>query len=557
MRFRKSPDAAAEFQTALGRHRLRVAELFHEMLADPEERPAPAASASAHAAWQAAREPKSAAAPLALLGFAAPAESAGHLALLAGGSSGAPESSRRRDIVDRLAPQLLDEISGLADPDLALQNLAAFIAAVGARTSFLSLLEQHPATRRVLLRLFASSRYLSTIFIRHPDMLDTLVRSDLARRRREAADLASELAGLLAACTDLESRLDALRAFRHQEFLRIAIADLAGDLELEEVQAELSALAETVVHAAMDVARTEIAQRALIPPTLRLCAIGMGRVGAAEMTYNSDLDLIFVYDKAGEIAASGREPAVRIVQKLIAILEARTPEGYAYKIDVRLRPSGNSGPLVASLEGFRDYHRQSSAVWERQSLVRARVIAGDEALGREVESARLEFVFGRGLNTNEVAEIAAMRARMEHEIGVENEHRLNVKQGRGGLVDVEFIAQMMALRYGSRFDEVRVRGTADLLRALARCRLIGESEANELQDSYRFLSLLENRLRIESDQPAWALSTEAQELARVARRMGYAGADGAQRLLAELKQRRERIRAIFDRCFDAELAAGT
>jgi len=552
MGFGKGEEAAADFQTALGRHRLRVAELFHELLAGGAPSAAPVASVAAVAAWQAAADPKKAGLPLKALGFATPEESAGHLTLLAAGTPRASASPRRRELLDRLGPRLLDEMSGLADPDLAMQNLVAFIAAVGARTSFLSLLEQHPGTRRVLLRLFASSSYLSTIFIRHPDMLDTLVRSDLARPRREPRELEAELSGSLAACTDLESRLDALRGFRHQEFLRIAIADLAGALEIEELEAELTALAETVVRAAMVIAQTEAALHTNIPAALRLCTIAMGRLGAAEMSYNSDLDLIFVYRCEGEAAASAPEAAARIVQRLIGTLESRTMEGYAYKIDLRLRQSGNAGPLVASLQGFLEYHRQSSAVWERQALVRARVIAGDQALATEVEAARQEFVFSRGLSAHQVGEIAAMRARMEHEIGAENPDRLNIKQGRGGLADVDFIAQMMALRHGRSFEQLRRRSTADLLGALPRCGLMAESDARELVDGYRFLSKLENRLRIESDQPAWALPTARTKLARVARRMGYEGADGAARLLAELKQRRDRIRAIFDQVFAAE-----
>ncbi len=201
----------------------------------------------------------------------------------------------------------------------------------------------------------------------------------------------------MAASPDFESKLDALRAFRHQEFLRIAIADLAGDLELFEVERELTNLAETVLDAAMALARSQTEARFKIPATMRLCAIAMGRLGAGEMSYNSDLDLIFVYDDRAEVAFGSREIASRITQKLIAILESRTREGYAYKLDLRLRPSGNAGPLVTSLQGFRDYHRQSSAVWERQALVRARVITGDPDLGREVEATREEFVFGRGL----------------------------------------------------------------------------------------------------------------------------------------------------------------
>jgi len=474
--------------------------------------------------------------------------------LLARGPSHAPTSPRRRELLERLGPILLDEIGRLPDPDLALLNLAEFIAAIGARTSFLALLEQHPATRRILLRLFASSAYLSTIFIRHPDMLDTLVRSDLVRVRRDRNELRAELSGLLAASPDFESKLDALRAFRHQEFLRIAIADLAGDLELLEVERELTYLAETVLDEAMVLARSQTEARFKIPETMRLCAIAMGRLGASEMSYNSDLDLIFVYDDRAEVAAGSREIASRITQKLIAILESRTREGYAYKLDLRLRPSGNAGPLVTSLTGFREYHRQSSAVWERQALVRARVITGDRELGREVEAARQEFVYGRGLSAAEVGEIAAMLHRMEMEIGAEDKTRLNIKQGHGGLVDVEFLAQMMALSHGHQHPELRVRNTMGLLEALDGLHLLGPADAATLEDDYGFLSRLENRLRIESDQPSWAIQTSVIGLRPLARRMGFEGADGAARMLAELAQRRDRIRGIFDRYFAAAQA---
>jgi [glutamine synthetase] adenylyltransferase / [glutamine synthetase]-adenylyl-L-tyrosine phosphorylase len=278
----------------------------------------------------------------------------------------------------------------------------------------------------------------------------------------------------------------------------------------------------------------------------------MGRLGAAEMSYHSDLDLIFVYQLGGEVAASGHEYASRIVQKLISVLEALTREGFVYKLDLRLRPSGNSGPLVTSLDGFIDYHQVSSAVWERQALVRARIVAGDAQLGHQVEHARQEFVFGRGLEVREVGEIAAMRLRMEQEIGAETHDRLNLKQGPGGLVDVEFLTQMMALRHGYQWAELRVRGTVALIRGIAGCGLIAPASAGYLEVDYRFLCQLENRLRIETDQAAWALPTGAGKLTPIARRMGYDGPNAAAQLLAELELRRGRIRMIFNECFGRE-----
>jgi glutamate-ammonia-ligase adenylyltransferase len=555
MGFGKQSDAAARMLERLGMHRALVAAQFREMLAGGEEESAPQVSARAEAAWSAALEPPASAPILAEMGFARPDESAGHLEFLARGSEHAHPSVRRHELLDRLCPLLLDEMTALPDPDLALMNLASFIAAVGARTSFLALLEQHPATRRVLMRLFASSAYLSTIFIRHPDMLDTLVRSDLVHPRRALDDLKQELAGLVVAATDFESRLDVLRTFRHQEFLRVAIADLAGDLELPDVERELTNLAEAALGEALKLAFAEVAARQPIPPLLRLAILAMGRFGAAEMTYNSDLDLIFVYDDRSDTSMGAVHIAARVAQKLIAVLESRTREGYVYKLDLRLRPSGNQGPLVTSLESFREYHRQSSAVWERQALVRGRVVAGNESLGAEVEAARREFVFGRALDAAGVAEIAAMRLRMEQEIGAENRARLNLKQGRGGLVDVEFLAQMMALRHGHAHPELRERATRRLLEAMRTAGVVSGPDGRALMEDFEFLSRLENRLRIESDEAAWAVPTDPAALLPLARRMGFEGEDGPQRILAELIQRRARIRAIFDRYFAAEQRA--
>jgi glutamate-ammonia-ligase adenylyltransferase len=551
----KEPRSVSLLRAVLDQHRNLVAGLFHELLAAAEDRGRAPRSDIAAQTWQAALEPDRSTPHLAELGFAHPQESAHHLLLLARGPAHGLASPRRRELLESLGPLLLEELSKQSNPDLGLMNLAAFIAAVGARTSFLSLLEQHPATRQVLLRLFTSSPYLSTLFIRHPDMLDVLVRSDLARLRRAEIELNQELSELLAHSPDVESRLDALRAFRHQEFLRIAIADLAGQLEIGEVQKELTLLAETVLRRALEMARGEVAQRFPAAREMPLCALAMGRLGSGEMSYNSDLDLIFVYRESGQANGAEREAAPRIVQKLISILESRTREGYAYKIDLRLRPSGNSGPLVTSLESFREYHRTSSATWERQALIRGRVIAGDERLGGEVEQARQEFVFGQGLPPQAVAEIAAMRERIERELGSETSHQLNIKYGPGGIVDIEFLAQMMALRHGWRYPNLRRRRTAELIAALIEDGLIAPVDGQALQSDSDFLLRLETRLRMETDQSSLMLSTDLDKVTPLARRMGFGGDSAAAELLEEAARRRRRVREIFTRCFKAEQEA--
>ncbi len=550
----KEPRSVGLLRSVLEQHRSLIAALFRELLAAADDRASAPCSDAAVQAWQAALDPNQSVGWLEQLGFARAPESAHHLLLLARGPAHGLASPRRKELLESLGPKLLDEIGRQSNPDLALMHLAAFIAAIGARTSFLSLLEQHPATRKVLLRLFTSSEYLSTLFIRHPDMLDVLVRSDLARLRRSAVELNQELSELVDHSPDFESRLDALRGFRHQEFLRIAIANLAGQLELGQVQTELTLLAETVLQKALEMARGEAAQRFAIARELPLCALAMGRLGSGEMSYNSDLDLIFVYRDPAQPGGPEREAAPRIVQKLIAILESRTREGYAYKIDLRLRPSGNSGPLVASLEGFREYHRSSSAIWERQALIRGRVVAGDPRLAAEVEAERQEFVFAKGLSAQGVAEIAAMRARIETELGAESAEQLNIKQGPGGIVDIEFLTQMMALRHGWRYPALRARATAALLSALIATGLMARADAQALLSDHAFLTRLESSLRMESDQASWAVPTDPDKLTPLARRLGFGGAAAAQQLLDELARRRRRVREVFNRYFNAQQA---
>lgn len=552
MGFGKDAQGLARFEAVLTEHRRLIAELFREMLPGVEGGGTAAVSDLARQTFAAALEPEASAAGLQALGFAEPSESAGHLLLLARGPARGLASPRRRELLTALGPLLLDEISALPNPDHALANLAACIAAIGARTSFLTLLQQHAATRRMLLGLFSSSQYLSGLFIRHPDMLDVLVRSDLARLRRSALEIRAELSELLAHCEDFESRLDAMRSFRHQEFLRVAIADVSGQLDLPAVAAELSTLAEAVLAAALELARQQVAMSFPAARQLQLCVLAMGRLGAGEMAYNSDLDLIFVY---AEQDAHDPEIAARVVQKLIAILEARTREGYLYKCDLRLRPSGNAGPLVTSLAGFIDYHRNSSATWERLALIRGRTVAGAPDLAAAVESARRDFVFGRGLSAAEVAEIAAMRARIEQELGAESAAQLNLKQGPGGLIDVQFLTQMLALRHGRAYPQLRARGVRELLAGLRTTGLMDAAQTDTLRQDYEFVERLESYLRMDTDQAAWAVSTQRAKLMPLARRMGFEGEDGAERMLAELSVRRARIRAAFTRCFQSEEAA--
>jgi [glutamine synthetase] adenylyltransferase / [glutamine synthetase]-adenylyl-L-tyrosine phosphorylase len=545
-----APTEVERFRADLGRYRAAVRRSFEELFFGARSEIRREAGEDVVALLETLERDTAAEARLAAMGFADPQAAVANLLRLREGPPFAPASARRKKALFALAPALLGAIRKASDPDQALAHMAELISAIGARTSFLALLEQNPETLKLLVGLFGASRYLSNFFLRHPELLDSLVRADLAVVRKDPASLEEGLASLLAAASDYETELDTLRRFHNEELLRIGVNDIHGLLEASQVEEELSLLADVCLGGALDVARKSLAERHGIPPG-RFAVIGMGKLGRRALSYNSDLDLIFVYDGTRD-AASGigvHEYYTKLAQRLMVVLQLTTREGYVYKIDTRLRPSGSHGPLVSSLEAFREYHRTASALWERQALISARGAAGDRSLIAEVESVTENFVYGHGLAASDVAEIARMRARMEHELARESTGRWDLKTGRGGLVDVEFVTEMLQLRHGHEHPRVRRRRTEDALDALRDERLLDGEHHRVLLNDYRFLRRVESRLRIERDQAVHALDPGDAKLASLARRLGYDGMDAAERLLQDLASTRERIRAVYDHHF--------
>ncbi|HEY2388509.1 MAG TPA: bifunctional [glutamate--ammonia ligase]-adenylyl-L-tyrosine phosphorylase/[glutamate--ammonia-ligase] adenylyltransferase [Candidatus Binatia bacterium] len=491
------------------------------------------------------------------LGFHAVEEAAANLVLLRDGSRTSPATPRRRQMLREVAPALLGEIVRAPDADLALRNMATFLAAVGARSSFLALLAENPGTMSVLVRLFGSSAFLSQVLIRHPEVLDSLVRADLVRVEMPKADMAAELASLLATATSYEDRLDVLRRFRNEQLLRVGVNDLQGLLTFAAVSSQLSDLADVCLEVAWKIAEAEtVARYGTSGSPGRFAILGMGKLGGRELTYNSDLDLIFVYDAPAEspVPVAPHEFFTRLAQRLLTTLQVPTREGIAYKIDTRLRPSGNKGPLVTSREAFERYHATSSRLWERQALIKSRAITGDAELMREVEAVTERFVYATPLGDEQVAEIHRLRMRMERELAGDEDRGYNIKTGRGGLVDIEFLTQMLQLRHGAACPRVRKRATRHALAALAEAGFMARADAVALGESYAFLRTLTNRLRIERDQPVEALEREGERLPALARRLGYEGSgdEVGRRLLADYARHRERVRALYERWFGVD-----
>lgn len=497
---------------------------------------------------------------LAQLGFRDLETALGNLRLLRDGPPHAPASPRRRAALSALAPHLVREVVRSAAPDRALGHLATFVATIGARTSYLHLLLENPGVLRLLVRLFATSEFLSRFFLRHPEVLDSLVRADLVRVLRTEDDLRAELRQRLAAAPDVEAELDTLRRFRHEEFLRIGVHDIEGELTPAAVAHQLSLVAEVVLGEAVGLARRWASRRLDLPEAPAadgFAVLAMGKLGGRELAYHSDLDLIFVYDPGDSGWWQGRiaphELFTRVAQRTISVLQTVTREGVAYRIDTRLRPSGNQGPLVTSLEAFERYHETHAALWERQALVKARPVVGPPALRARLEAVVARAAYRRGLDAEEVAELERMRERIAAERGAEAAGRVNIKTDWGGLVDVEFAVQLLQLQHGHREPRLRVQGTREALDALEATGLLAPEDVARLRAGYDFLRALESRLRIERDQPVEALAEDEAVLAGLARRLGYEGDEAAvaAALRREHQRHREGIRAVWNRVLAA------
>jgi glutamate-ammonia-ligase adenylyltransferase len=469
-------------------------------------------------------------------------------------------TERSRRLLEKISPLLLQEIFESPDPDMALSNLDRFLAMIGTRSSYYALLAENRETLKLLVSLFGMSEFLSKILIGHPELLDSLVaRGDSAAVKTKEA-LARDLAVLLDQTDYFEEQLDVLRRYRNEEFLRIGLNDIHGRLGQSEITSQLSLLGETCLDAAFRLGVQEL--KRFGRPTFTdgsstkeasLAVIGMGKLGGGDLNYHSDLDIIFVYDHQGttdgEKQISNHEYFAKLAQKVISVLTMQTREGYVYKIDTRLRPSGNAGPLVTSLESFLEYHRKEAQIWERQALTKARVVLGDETLASQLEEVIRQTVYGASIDDDGRREIHRLRMRMENELAKETADSYNIKTGRGGMVDVEFAVQYLQLKYGCRCPELRTTSTIVALKEIRTAGLLSEGEAEALLTGYKFLRKLENRLRIIHDYSVNDLSGTRSYINKLALRLGYDPKlknPGAV-LISDYEETTGRIRECYDR----------
>ncbi len=407
------------------------------------------------------------------------------------------------DRLDALMPLLLDAVAVSESPDLALERVLPLIESVLRRTAYLALLRENPDALGHLMKLCSASPWIAEQLARHPILLDELLSPDTLYTPADKARLSDELRQALGRLPedDEEAQLEALRVFKHAQVLHVAASDIAGTRHLMKVSDYLTYIAEVILEAVLAMAWKHITRKHGFPERREggrawqqpeFLIVGYGKLGGIELGYGSDLDLVFVHDGASRGSTDGKRPLdnavffTRLGQRIIHLLTAVTPAGTLYEVDMRLRPSGNSGLLVTSLEAFADYQRHQAWTWEHQALVRARVVAGHEALADRFSAIRGE-ILGRQRDPQTLRdEVVKMRRKMHDHLAskVESDD-FDLKHDPGGMVDIEFLCQYAVLAMSH--DAPDLLAWSDNIRILETLEATGrlpKEDCRRLRDAY-------------------------------------------------------------------------
>jgi glutamate-ammonia-ligase adenylyltransferase len=437
---------------------------------------------------------------LANLGFEDPAAVAGPLLPFLRGNAVKRLTPRGALELNRLLPPLLEQLRALVNPAETLERIIQLLEAVATRTVYLTLLAENATVRAQLVRLADASSWIAQYIASHPLLLDELIDPRQLHSPLTRDQLKAELSRRMASVEgdDGEQLMTALRQFKQANVLRIAAADLMGAIPIMVVSDYLTFLAETLVEDVLAHAWHASVARHGVPGGLDretphgFAVIAYGKMGGLELSYASDLDLVFLYGGVADDAMTdGPQPLSaaqffgRVAKRMINILTTRLLSGSLYEIDLRLRPSGNSGLLVSSLDAYRRYQLDSAWTWELQALVRARCVAGDPAIGEAFGGIRRE-ALGREREPGTLrAEVAEMRKKMRDNLACRDPGRFDLKQGEGGIADIEFIVQFGTLACSHRHPQLlRWTDVVRLLETLATIGFLAGDQAASLKRAY-------------------------------------------------------------------------
>jgi glutamate-ammonia-ligase adenylyltransferase len=450
-------------------------------------------------------------------GFQKASEVLAHLRKLLDSYSMKKLSQRGREKLDSLIPLLIVAAIEQQHQDNAIHRSLKFIESVARRDVYLALLIERRQVLKQLVRLCADSAWIAEQITRYPLLLDELLDPRRLYDPLKPEELDNALQGQLAQIDDLEIQMDKLRQFKRANVLHVAAAEISGNLTVELVSDYLTAIADTLVRHALSIASNYLMQRHGQPFCVEqgktrqaaLCVVAYGKAGGIELSYSSDLDIVFLHDSRGTGQfTNGYKPLdnnvffMRLAQRIIHIITTNTPGGILYEVDSRLRPGGASGMLVSSFEAFESYQWQNAWTWEHQALVRARAIAGNPESMAKFESIRRDILSQRREPAQLKREVCEMREKMRDNLDKSKEGIFDLKQGRGGIADIEFIIQYGVLRWAVDYPRLlETTGMLPLLGMFAEYGLLEESACSQLSEAFRAYRAETHRLALQN-QPA-------------------------------------------------------
>lgn len=523
--FRDRPDGSAleQLDVTLGQHQATVRSI-HERL---YFRPLLEAFSSADTDAELLARPGALEARLSAFGFSDTLRTKAAVRDLTRGFT------RTSRLMQQMLPLLFAWLAESPDPDLGLLNLRNLVGDGDAlrSTTLAKTFRDSPEAARRLCRLVGTSRLASDLVKRNLDVVGRLPSVErLATDER--AVLVDKARAALAWRTGLHDRTTALRRWKDRNLLGVVARDLLGEATVARVGADISALAEAVLEVGLE----------SLDPQVPFTVIALGRFGGAELSYASDLDVVFVYE-GGDAGAAAAEEGLRLASGLRRLVGGATPSVRMWELDVDLRPEGKNGPLARSLDGYRAYFARWALVWERQAMLRARPVAGDAALGARFGALLEDFVWAPGTSIDDEREIRRIKARIERErIPAGEDPQFHLKLGPGSLSDVEWTAQLLQLRH-----RIRATGTWAAISALVADGALDAHDGAVLHEAYRFCERTRNRLFLVRSTPGDALPTQPDHLAWLARSLDTTPTG----LRDEYRRVTRRARAVVERVFYA------
>src|SRR6266480_689072 len=404
--------------------------------------------------------------------------------------------------------------------------------------------EQFPPGEAALLHLLAVSSICATRLVRNPETLLWLRQPEVCLASRGYAEMLDELRSV-AGDSIAGENFAALRVWKGREMTRIALRELANLAPLEETTAELSQIADICIRRVCEHWDAEFRKRYGSPHS-EFAILALGKLGGAELNHSSDVDLLFLYSDEGQLSShlSYHEFFNRLAKKILETFSIPHPEGSLFRIDLRLRPEGSAGPLARSLESMENYYAGFGETWERLALIKARGVGGSRELAYEFLRQHQPFIYPKSPTPDLLDEIANIKRRIERDMVGPDKLERDVKLGRGGIREIEFIVQALQLVHGAHHPFLQEPGMLKALRALRQLDLLPRDEVLTLDNTYRFLRRVEHRLQIEAELQTHIVPREAETLRRLALSLRFRSSED---FTAALQEKMHSVRFIFER----------